>query len=231
MISNKLDQGLINEIKRSIDFPVTFNYMEDITIVRLFRNIEALHWKISDKYPETLIKFWNIVEIVLSDCCMDERECLFKIYKRNKAKTRVSGTIIFNDNLDKVVVVKARSRNPQQWIWSFPKGKMEECDHNKPIKCAIRETYEEIGVNISKYIRSKHYVNLNGHRFYTVLKSDISENTDLKPQVNNEIFEISWIPLSKLKNLDNGDVFIKKFGEIAGKREWVTKIRKKSKSM
>jgi 8-oxo-dGTP pyrophosphatase MutT (NUDIX family) len=70
-------------------------------------------------------------------------------YRKHTNALPVCGCIILSKDKRRVVVVQSYGRN----IWNFPRGKkmMEETDE----ECAIRETFEETGLDVSKFIKSE----------------------------------------------------------------------------
>lgn len=62
------------------------------------------------------------------------------------------GCILINPSRTKVLLIK----NINSKKYSFPKGKINF--NESPVDCSIRETFEEIGVNVSQYVKPQHCV-------------------------------------------------------------------------
>lgn len=81
----------------------------------------------------------------------------------------------------------------------FPGGKVEETDSSL-VECAIRETYEEIGVDIRNYINESLYFDLIQYgiknRYFIIPNIDM--NIYMLPNVPQEVEYIKWFPLSDL---------------------------------
>ena len=58
-----------------------------------------------------------------------------------------AGVILFNKNLNKVLIVKSRGYYNSGTRWGLPKGHLE--NNELPNECAMRELYEETGIKIN----------------------------------------------------------------------------------
>jgi 8-oxo-dGTP pyrophosphatase MutT (NUDIX family) len=69
-----------------------------------------------------------------------------------------------------------------------------------PVECAIREVYEELGLDISAKIDEKHFINAKvGKRKSTFfIVPNISKQEPFAPQLRNEIEEIQWKKVDEL---------------------------------
>jgi len=78
----------------------------------------------------------------------------------------------------------------------FPGGKVEEYDNNL-VETAIRETYEEIGFDITDKIDPNSYFDMKQYgvqnRYFVI--SNIDKDTFFLPNVVNEIEYIKWFPI------------------------------------
>ena len=79
----------------------------------------------------------------------EDVDVLLRHLRRVKAGTRACGAIILNTNLDKCLLVRGSNNSRASFGW--PKGKAEAGETDAA--CAIREVYEEIGLDISRRIR------------------------------------------------------------------------------
>lgn len=81
----------------------------------------------------------------------------------------------------------------------FPGGKVEETDSSL-VECAIRETYEEIGVDIRNYLDESIYFDLTQYgiknRYFVI--PNIDKNIYMLPNVPQEVEYIKWFPISDL---------------------------------
>jgi 8-oxo-dGTP pyrophosphatase MutT (NUDIX family) len=88
--------------------------------------------------------------------------------------------------------------------WSFPKGHLEKGE--SPIQTALREFYEETGLNLKKtphrILANKNIGNEKYYRFYgIVLKNE--EDAVFTINRPNEILKISWKSLEEIQELHN----------------------------
>jgi 8-oxo-dGTP pyrophosphatase MutT (NUDIX family) len=83
----------------------------------------------------------------------------------------------------------------------FPGGKVEETDNNL-IQTAIRETYEEIGLDIRDIIQPESYFDLKQYgvqnRYFVI--PNIDKNTYFYQNVPNEIEYTKWFPIRDFPN-------------------------------
>lgn len=93
--------------------------------------------------------------------------------------------------------------------YNFPKGKVNEGESG--VACAIREIWEEIGMDISKLIREDCVIEYNVKKenktMYVVV--GVNENYKFTPNNNtrNEIGSIKWISIKEFERRKNEDKF------------------------
>lgn len=105
-------------------------------------------------------------------------------------------------------------RDPFSGHMAFPGGRMEKDDNSK-LDTAVRETYEEVGININ---RSAHIlgalddVNPNNPRarnyVVTPYLSVLKEEVDITPDAN-EVEKTIWVPMNHLVDDNNAQVRIR----------------------
>ncbi len=105
-------------------------------------------------------------------------------------------------------------RDPFSGHMAFPGGRMEKDDNSK-LDTAVRETYEEVGININ---RSAHIlgalddVNPNNPRarnyVVTPYLSVLKEEVDITPDAN-EVEKTIWVPMNHLVDDSNAQVRIR----------------------
>jgi 8-oxo-dGTP pyrophosphatase MutT (NUDIX family) len=113
----------------------------------------------------------------------------------NKQILRCGG-IIFNKNLDSVLVVLNKySHLKGENKWGFPKG------HRKPgekiFNCAKREICEETGLELPNHLFRKRINIFNTIYYIIFLQEDFQE---FKIPDTNEIAKVEWVKLNTLKN-------------------------------
>ena len=107
---------------------------------------------------------------------------------------RLSGFVIMDKTQENIVIVQ---ENDNHQKIGLPKGRAK--DGESDIKCAMREVYEETGINLSKqpfrYINRIY--NTDGTSiFLIILKSDCE---DIKFQKSNELNYVKWAKLENVK--------------------------------
>lgn len=116
------------------------------------------------------------------------------------------GGIIYNSDKSKVLMVMNRlSRINREFKWGFPKGHKKIGEDN--IDCAMREIYEETGIQYSKEMlqERKH---LYGNIYFQLSLPSENENQDIfLANDTKEVYEAKFIPVDELRNLNvNRDV-------------------------
>ncbi|ODV93690.1 hypothetical protein PACTADRAFT_46118, partial [Pachysolen tannophilus NRRL Y-2460] len=115
-------------------------------------------------------------------------------FGKYKSTIPVRGAALFNEELDKVLLVKGTESNS----WGFPRGKISK--EEKDVDCAIREILEETGFDISDYIDEDEYIErtIKGKNYRIYLIKDIPEEFNFQPTARNEISCIEWKSLKYL---------------------------------
>lgn len=116
-------------------------------------------------------------------------------YRRRKKNTRC-GTIIIDFKTRKLLIIQSYSK-----LWGLPKGHVEENESNQD--CAIRETYEETGIQIDKSHLLRSYSIYNGDGIYYIVDGSNLEFNTREIQDTPEITGIGWICLKCLKHFMN----------------------------
>lgn len=117
------------------------------------------------------------------------------------------GTILLTPDMKQVLLVQSFFAKNS---WSFPKGKVNE--NEDPVKCAIREVYEETGFDCSHLIYPNDFVegqtsNYQYTRLYIV--KNVPIDTKFCPRTRNEIKDCCWFVLDQLPTNRNDDGYLK----------------------
>lgn len=100
--------------------------------------------------------------------------------------------ILLDEEMENVVLVKCANND----YVIFPGGKVEETDRDL-VETAIRETYEEIGLDIRDKIDPDSYFDFDQYgvknRYFVI--RNVNKNTYFHPNVINEILYIKWFPI------------------------------------
>ncbi len=105
-------------------------------------------------------------------------------------------------------------RDPFSGHMAFPGGRMESADNSK-LETAIRETYEEVGIDVNssgRILGSLDDVNPNNPRarnyIVTPYLSVLNEEVTIKPD-SNEVERTLWVPMHHLVDDRNLEVRIR----------------------
>ena len=112
---------------------------------------------------------------------------------------RKAGGIIFNKDLDKVILVLNRlSYQKGENKWGLPKGHIEK---NEKINiCAMREIKEETGLDL-KLLSYHRCIKIN-NSYYFVIVLNTNKEISLKAIDEDEIIFTKWFNLEQIKNLN-----------------------------
>ena len=117
------------------------------------------------------------------------------------------GTILLDPEMKHCLLVQSFFAKNS---WSFPKGKVNE--NEDPVKCAIREVYEETGFDCSHLINPNDFVegqtsNYQYTRLYIV--KNVPIDTKFCPRTRNEIKDCSWFIIDQLPANRNDDGYLR----------------------
>ena len=110
----------------------------------------------------------------------------FSCYKSSSEK--VYGTICMSPN-NRILLVKGKKSNK----WSFPKGHKNRGETY--MSCAVRETYEESGINLDGYVPVAYQRLSVGEYYFYELEQEVT------PQIQDiqEITEASWMSIDEIQ--------------------------------
>lgn len=112
-----------------------------------------------------------------------------------------AGIILFDHSFQKVLLIKTEWYTDDKILnckWGLPKG--HKNNDESLMECAIRETYEETGLNI--IINNTHPSIKVKNTTYFIYVLDKNESSIFTPKDKKEITECVFVPLSYLNNLD-----------------------------
>ena len=111
-------------------------------------------------------------------------------YKCKKSKNNIY------HNEDKILLVQSNGN-----LWGIPKGTFEDCDENSPMKCAIREVFEETGFEVKPHQLSNAYI-IHSQSYYYFIKTRLLSSIQILDQLPSEdVTGITWIKIKCLKEM------------------------------
>lgn len=128
---------------------------------------------------------------------LDQDFTVIHNYKRRRRNIR-SGTIIIDFKTRKLLIIQSYNK-----LWGLPKGHVEENETTQD--CAIRETFEETGIQIDKSHLLKTYSIYNGDGIYYIVDGSNLEYNMKEIQGTPEITGIGWVCLKCLKQFINSN--------------------------
>ena len=201
---------------------------------RLMFNLEEAHWYYEDWMVKenrlSTLSFHVFVKKMLEKFpglapAHTHRE-MMDLYRRYHGETPRRGAIILSPDMEKVVLVT----NFTNTSFGFPKGKMNQGESD--VACAVREVWEEIGINISQYIDPSEHLDYpedsDEQRLFIVV--GVQENVDFTINTRNEIGRIEWVRLNDIPSKKSrseskypGMHFSKVHNFLRNLRRWITK--------
>ena len=173
---------------------------------KCFWQLEKMYWYYLDTIKSSQVPSRNNMKIFL-DQIKDYLKCMLPTgldldaeYKKwcESRKTIPRCKVILMDHEMKHVVLTKGKFN--EYVM-FPGGKVEQTDKDLT-ETAIRETYEEIGVDITNKIIPGLYFDFHQYgvknRYFVV--PNIDRSTFMHPNVAHEIEYIKWFPLKDIPN-------------------------------
>lgn len=127
-----------------------------------------------------------------------------------KVRVPVCGAVILNETCDKVLLVRGFKASA---AWMFPRGKINKDE--KRTDCAVRECIEEIGFDISPYVKEKDVVQrtIREQQISLFIVKGIPEETEFQTQTRKEIGDIASLHVnfrngSRLTNCLGGETML-----------------------
>uniref|UniRef100_A0A7S0YNN9 Nudix hydrolase domain-containing protein n=1 Tax=Hemiselmis tepida TaxID=464990 RepID=A0A7S0YNN9_9CRYP len=140
-----------------------------------------------------------------------------------KREVPTFGAVILDESLTKVLLV--RGWNSKTWGW--PKGKVNKDEDQ--IVCAAREVQEEIGFDVSPYLRPDWVISLKVGEVVMKLfvAAGVPESTYFETQTRKEISEIKWHNLKDLGK-DSGPKLFSVMPVLGRLKSWIAQYRQAS---
>lgn len=132
----------------------------------------------------------------------EDRTQVLQDWRDTLKRVPLKGAVLLNERLDKCIMV-------QPWKgdkWTFPRGKINEGEAEGD--CAVREVWEEVGIDISGKVDTDHFVSADiygsGCPVKLFLVPHVSEETAMAPNTRKEISKIGWMPVTRLPGWEGG---------------------------
>lgn len=103
-----------------------------------------------------------------------------------------AGCIILNRKDNTILIIQSYGT-----FWGLPKGHREQ--EESMIQCAIRETFEETGIQLSEKDLTKSIQLYNGEVMYYFVEGDNLQYNIEKIQDRTEITDIKWVSIDFLE--------------------------------
>jgi 8-oxo-dGTP pyrophosphatase MutT (NUDIX family) len=141
-------------------------------------------------------------------CCIikiDHNINYEKYSPNRRGHNRKAGIFIYDSETDRVLLVQSK-RN----LWGMPKGTLDIDRYEHPYECAIRETKEETGLDVSptEFIRVTKIKNRATY-YFVIRKQEevfIQKHEDVE---KNDVCGIGWIKIDCLEDcLKSGQIIL-----------------------
>lgn len=125
-------------------------------------------------------------------------------WKTKKKKNPIKcGCIIFNNSLDKIVLVENNYMYKEGiQKWGLPKGHLE--NNESYSICASREVHEETGLSLN-ILDNMYKIRINNTYYFPIKINRTLQNKYLLPKDLIEIRSAKWFPLNNIDVLLNRD--------------------------
>ncbi|KAL3289272.1 hypothetical protein HHI36_003702 [Cryptolaemus montrouzieri] len=109
-------------------------------------------------------KFAKTMFMAIPSVCneIENLPAFLREWRKYKLTIPTYGAIFISQDNSHVLIVQRYSGN-----WSFPRGKMESGEN--PEECAVREVFEEVGLDNSNLIKSDEYIESKKEEKYSTL--------------------------------------------------------------
>lgn len=143
----------------------------------------------------------------------------------------VYGAVLLTPDLSNVLLVQSFHGK----YWGFPKGKVNQSE--RPVDCAVREVYEEVGFDGRQHVNESDYlenVTKQGKKTGMFIMKDVPPDFAFEPRVRKEIAGIQWFPIDSLPtHRDAGDTNKRKFnlhGFVPKLKKWIWRQQRASRT-
>jgi mRNA-decapping enzyme subunit 2 len=187
-------------------------------LIRLFFQIELAHWFFLDFYctqDENSVYSCGIKQfaqnifehIPFLNHHVPNLNTILEEWRSYKTSVPTYGTIMLSPDMRQCLLVQSFFAKNS---WSFPKGKVNE--NEDPLKCAIREVYEETGFDCGHLVNSNDFIegqtsNYQYTRLYIV--KNVPIDTKFCPRTRNEIKDCSWFSVDLLPTNRNDEGYMR----------------------
>ncbi|KAK3909378.1 m7GpppN-mRNA hydrolase [Frankliniella fusca] len=175
-------------------------------MVRICFQIEIAHWFYLDFYcteenPHlktcTMKEFTTLILKHIPDLRhhLKNVDSILTEWREYKRAVPTYGAIVLDEDLSHVLLVQSFMAKSS---WGFPKGKVNE--EEPPVRCAVREVFEETGFDISGLIDDKEFIEITWNEQVTrlYLIPGVDRATVFRPRTRMEIKAVEWFPLADL---------------------------------
>ena len=183
------------------------------TAERVFFQLEKAHWFYEDYILEDNpgladLSFREFVLTYFEYCTLlkdmiGDLDAAMKDFVAYRSRVPVCGAIVLNDKMDSVLLVKGCKSGSS---WHYPRGKINEGELE--VDCAIREVYEEVGVDITPHIDENDYceifLGLQRVRLYFIC--GLGNNIKFCANTRREIGDIRWHSLADIPGWSRTDL-------------------------
>ena len=182
---------------------------KEILVFDLLIHFESAYWHYQDFFQDKYAtkKKLNFKQFICEMCDIipilkpHKKVIVEQInrFQRLKKTIPVAGVVCFNADKSKVITVRDTSNSQ---VLGFPKGKISEGE--SLAVAAVRETIEEIGIDVSPYFKENQYkvfkFKKKYHFFYVI---GVPEDLEMITIHRNEVSKVEWIKVSELRSEKN----------------------------
>lgn len=166
---------------------------------RIFFLLEEAYWFFIDFYRNiNKISLKTFCEKLLKHNQLKYKEDDYMKFQKYKKQVPVYGALILNTSFEKILLVKGFHHDQ----FFFPKGKKNRDE--RPVDCATREVFEEIGYNVDEKIIDNP-IRIS-EKFCIFPVYNVKENIQFVTRTRNEIREIRWISINEIENEERSDL-------------------------
>jgi mRNA-decapping enzyme subunit 2 len=195
---------IVDDILKKYVYNCPENILDDK--IHLMFQLQAAYWFYIDYYCSTNPNLPNLKEKEFMNYLVNH--CIFlyiRLPKFNEeykqwltysSKIPVCGSILIDPTFNYCLMLECHIGEKKHV--AFPKGKINK--NETTVECAIRETFEETGYDISKSIDETLFIEdfVKGKCVRLYLIFNVNMNTSFYPQQKGEINGYKWYPISKI---------------------------------
>ena len=202
-MTKKVPLEILNRLKDTM--PIDVDKYQQENEFRIFDDLQTIYYFYVDNYLnhqesirllEFSIEFCQNYPQLSTRYSPEVLTHLHQRYHSYLSSLPTAGCILINQSFDSFLMIIPATKD-NTLSFGFPKGKLNA--HENPLEGALRETFEETGIDCYPYLPSdptKYSIKNSKRNLTLFVIPGVSDTKDLDPKFPGEVSKIEWVPHS-----------------------------------